>query len=53
MNNKLDKQDEKLGDLNNEFVSIRSEIEMSKLSMNNQFKSISESFNGVSEKFVE
>ena len=39
--------------MNNEFVSIRSEIEMSKLSMNNQFKSISENFDGVSDKFVE
>ena len=35
------------------FVNIRSDTEMSKLSMNKQFKTISESFNGVSEKFVE
>ena len=35
----INKQDEKLREINNEFVNIRSEIEMSKLSMNNQFKS--------------
>ena len=53
INNRFNKQDEKLGDINNKFVNIRSEIKMSNLSMNNQFESISESFNGVSEKFVE
>ena len=38
------RQDERLRDINNEVVNIRSKIKMSNLSMNNQFKSISESF---------
>ena len=50
INNRFNKRNEKLGDINNELVNIRSEIKMSNLRMNNQFKSVSESFNGLNEK---
>ena len=47
INNRFKKRSEKLGDINNELVNIRSEIKRSNLNMNNQFESISESFNGA------